>query len=682
MADGTTAVREDPLHPEQDRPLPTAATGEPGPAPAGRESDESDPPAGTVPAEAGRPADADGKPADVADPASAGSPAAAGAVSGPGRRRLPHWLANSGTIALLTWLVATPVAFVLPSLTDFDPFKVGASLAPTLGAFLLIVGIFAIATRWSGEVVAGVAAGLAAAWTALMLRAALAGTPFGFGGLVGDMSRMSAASTRYTTTWTSNDTLIPNLPAEYPPFFPWLVGRTAVLLDQPAWTLVGDFQVLFMSASVLAAFLMWRRHVNPWIALAISALSLIAWSDPRKAFEVVTLALFVPWALEVFARPVRERMHWLWAGVIGGALVMTYQLWMGFAALGMSALGIIMLRREEQRAAYVRRILLIIAVSFVVSSWYLVPLLWTILTRGNDSISDLFQTTSLNSGLFPFLEFSPIGLLQLVGLVGLVLLWRSTWWAQPLALLILGTYAFRLIGMIRHVLTEHTLFLHYTTRLYTVMFAIAGVLTLAHVTPIVLRRLRIVPPRLTGAALLAVVMAWVGATYTLGWMPEAGNKYTIAAHSEPLPGGGYPRWAPKDEELRRAAFPVREVERAVEQVTGPDPSRPTLSVDDRLWSYLPWPGYLENDRTASSSLVHWDDRFAELRRVADTTDPAAFAAASRETAYGPIDIFVLRQNEGRLMWVRGLSFTPEQFSPEHFTVVEGLSGGIVVAIRK
>ncbi|MFB6392938.1 arabinofuranosyltransferase [Polymorphospora lycopeni] len=627
---------------------------------------------------------ADEPSADAEAPAPGDQPASPGkAAPTPRDRRAPRrWLTNSGTIALLTWLVATPVAYYIPAWADPDPFAIGASIAPIAGAFVLIILAFAVASRWSGEVVAGVAAGLAAAWPVLMLRTALSGTPFGFGGLVGDMGRMSASITRYTTTVTSSDTLVPSLPSEYPPFFAWLVGRVAVLLDQPAWTLLGSAQVLFMSASVLAAFLMWRRHVNPWVALAISAVSLIAWSDPRKAFEVITLALFVPWALEVFARPARKRMHWLWAGLIGGFIVMTYQAWIVYAAAGMIVLGVVTLRREKRRAAYLGRIGLIIAVAFAVSAWYVVPFVWLTLTRGGESISDLFLTESINDGLFPFLEWTPMGVLQLIGLVGLIWLWRSTWWAQPLLLLILGTYAYRFVSMLRFVATGHTGFMHYTVRLYGVLFAIAGILVLVHVAPIILHRLRVTPPRLAGAALLAVVLAWVSTSFTLTWMPETGGTYAVAAHTEPLPDGRYTRWAPKDTELRRNWFPVAAVEDAVERVTGPDPQRPTLAVDDRLFSYLPWPGYLDNDRTAGSTLSRWDQRFAEVQRIADVTDPAEFAAASRSTAFGPIDIFVLRTNDGQWSWLRGVSFSPEQFAPEHFTVVEGLPNGVVVAVRR
>ncbi|WP_326561294.1 arabinofuranosyltransferase [Micromonospora sp. NBC_01796] len=594
-------------------------------------------------------------------------------------RRVPGWLGNGGTVAVLTWLVATPVAILIPRLIDRNPFSAGASTIPLAAAFLLIIAVFVLALRWSGEAVAGMAAGLGAAWTVLMLRSALNGTPFGFAGLVGDMGRMSASAERYTTTIASSDTLVHGLPSEYPPFYAWLVGRASVVLDEPAWRLLADAEVLFSSLAVLAAFLMWRRLVGPWVAVAISALTLITWSDPRKAFEVLTLAIFVPWALEVFARPARRRMHWLPAGILGGFIVITYQAWMVYAAIGLIALIVIAWRTEPDRWAYLRRLGLIVLVSFVVASWYIVPFGWATLTKGGQSISDLYVSGSLNSDLFPFLNVNPIGLLQLVGLVGLVWLWRSVWWARPLLLLIISAYGYRVLSMIRYVLTQHTGFMHYTARLYGILFTVAGILVIAHLAPIVLRRLRLTPPRLAGSALLAVVLAWTAAGFTSTWMPESGSKYAIMAHSEPLPGGGYPTYAPK--EGRRPGFPITEVEQAVERELGPKAQPITLATDDRVFSFLPWPGFMDNDRTAGSTLSRWDDRLDEVEKLASTRDPAAFAAkAANVGEFGPIQVFVLSEQPDGWAW-RSLRFTPDQFSTSDWTIVE-LPQNVVVAIRR
>lgn len=635
-----------------------------GPGSGGAVTGSGSSPAGGSPEPA-----AAGTGASGAMPAGAGDPAPA--------RRLA-WLTGSGTAAVLTWLIATPVAFALPTLTHRSPFSVGASTIPLTAAFCLILAVAVVSMRWSGEITAGVAAGLTAAWTVLMLRLALHGTPFGFGGLQGDMSRTAASATRYTATIASSDSLDPHLPSEYPPLYTWLIGRAAVLLDQPAWRLLADAEVLVVSLAVLAGFLMWRRLVPAWVALAISTLGIITWSDPRKAYEMLTLAIFVPWALELFARPPR-RMHWLPAGLLGGLVALVYQAWIVYAALGILALVVIAWRTEPDRWAYLRRIVLAVAVAVVVASWYVLPFGWATLTRGGQQISDLYASTSINSGLFPFLDVKPLGLLQLVGLIGLIWLGRSVWWARPILLMIAAVYAYRFLSMLRYVGTDHTGFLHYTARLYSALFTIAGVLVLAHVTPLLLRRLRASSPRFAGAVTLGVLLAWSANSFTTSWMPEDGNLFAAQAHTEPLPGGGYPVYAPKDG--RAKWFPVDQVRQAVEGVTGPNPRRITLANDARLYAYLPWPGFIDNNRTAGSTLSRWDDRRAVLRELGSTNDPAAFAGRSADTGFGSIDVFVLTKADGAWTWT-DQRFRPEQFDPRYWTVIDNLPADVVVAVRR
>jgi len=613
---------------------------------------------------------------------------------GPGRprvSRLPALAGRPGLLAVLTWLVATPVAVVLPSVARADPFTVAGRALPVASGLLLVClgGLAAAAVRrWQPTAMpalAGVSAGLASAWLALILRAALYGTPFGFGGLSGDMLRMTATATRYTVTVASADTTVPGLPSEYPPLYAWLVGRAAVLLDQPAWRLLGDAEVLFVSASVLVGFLLWRRQVGPWTALAISCVGVLAWSDPRKAYEVLALMVFIPWVLETFTRPPRSRLHWLACGLLGGLLVVLYQAWLVYAALGLAVIVGLAWRAEPDRWAYLRRLLLVAAVAAVSSAWYVLPYLWALTTGGGGQlVSDLFVSPYYLDGLLPFLERGDLPLrgLQLAGLVGSVWLIRSTWWARPLLLIAAGAFAYRLLSLVRFVLTGHTAFAHYTARLYGVVLAVAGVLTLVHAVPLLLRRLRISPPVGLAGVPLAVLLAWAVPVYSTTWMPGtsgSGSGYAAAAHAEPLPGGGYPRYAP--DTGRADWFPVEPVRRAVEQVTGPGPDRVTLSVDERLFSYLPWPGYLSNDRTAAGTLSRWDERRAELRDLADQADPAAFAAESAATAFGPIDVFVLTRDGDELIW-RDLRFHRDQFDPRYWVVRDDLPGQVVVSVRR
>jgi len=605
--------------------------------------------------------------------------------------RLRSLCVNPSAVAVAVWLLALPAALLLPRAADLDPFGQRAwSLPLGLGfagvAVLLSLGLLLARRRIAAAAMAalsGACAGLLAAWVALTLQTGLTGTPFGYGGLLGDAGRQTAMATRYTVVAASSDTWVPGLPAEYPPLYFWLVGRAAVLLDTPAWRLIGDAEVLVTSATIVVGFALWRRLVPPWVALAISTLVLVAFGDPRKPYEVITAAVFVPWALAAIGRPPKGRLHWLAGGLVGGLILLTYQAWLVFAGLGLLALVVRTWRAAGDRRRYLLHLAGVAGVSAAVSSWYVLPFLSAVLTRPAAAVSDTYLPGSLQQQALPFLSATPLGVLQLVGLAGLVLLRRAAWWATPLLLVVVGALAYRVIATVRLAFDEHTAFLHYTSNLYSTALVAAGVLVLAHVAPVLAGRLAAQPPPGTGATALALAVAWACYSYSGAWMPAAGQPtahYAAEAHLEPLPGGGYPRFAPATG--RTPPFPAYAIRDAVVRVLGPNPRRVALSADERLFAYLPWPGYTTNSPGASGSLVQWDRREAEIERLASITAPARFADASAHTRFGPIDIFLLhRAGADRWTW-RDQVFTASQFDPAVWAVDRDLPGDLVVAVRR
>jgi len=588
--------------------------------------------------------------------------------------------------AVLTWLVAMPLLSQLPRYVNLNPFTGRGATFPVAVALVLATVLLGVALvvvgrpRLEGPF-AGVCAGLLAAWVALTLRAALYGTPFGYVGLGKDMARMSAMANRYSTTIQSADPWIPNLPAEYPPLYPWLIGRAAALLDLPAWRLVGKAEVVTMSAAVLVAFVLWQRLVGVWPALVIPALSMLTWGQPDKAFEIISLLVFTPWVLDVLAHPPRRRLHWLVSGVIGGLIVLTYQGWLIFAALGIAAMIVSGWRAAPDRRAYVRHLLAVMAVAAVVASWFVVPYVVTALRSGTQVVADLYQPPEgLLADLFPFLAPTPLALFQLVGLVGLVALRRSTWWAQPILLLVASAVVFRVVFTMRYVLTGHTTAIQYTPRMYGVLLTAAGVLTAAVWLPAVLTRLGATTGRRVLAAAVAIALGWAAFGLAQVWMPRGGATPNDAAraHLEPLPGGGYPRYAPAD--ARTWWFPSGPVIRAVERAIGPVGDRVTLSTNERLYSYAAWSGYMGRGSGSANSLARWHDRRAEIVRLAGIGNADALADAAGRTRFGPIDVLILyRQPDG--WYFSDIRFAPEQFRSPRWSVID-LPQRVVAVIRR
>ena len=143
--------------------------------------------------------------------------------------------------------------------------------------------------------------GVYAAWIALTLATALHGTPYGYGVLGGDAGRFVAMAMKYMWTWQSADSFARDLPTEYPPLYPWIIGHVATLVDRPAWQLFGEAQIVVMSGALVVAYLMWRRLVGPAVAFTIVGLSPAVFNQPSKDYEFLALLVFAPWVLATFA---------------------------------------------------------------------------------------------------------------------------------------------------------------------------------------------------------------------------------------------------------------------------------------------------------------------------------------------------------------------------------------------
>lgn len=603
-----------------------------------------------------------------------------------------------GLTAIITWLIATPIAFFLPKL-DFQTGPGGVrSLGLPLAGGLTAAGlIYLLSRRTTAGWLAGVSAGGFAAWAVMSLSTAMRGTPFPFLGLLGDAGRLTAMATRYSATAASSDWIIPGLPSEYPPLFPWVVGRTSALIDVPAWRLVGDFEILFTGLAILAGFLLWLRLFSPWLALAVTVLEFMSFPIPSKSYELLALMLFIPWVLLTLMNPPRGRLHWALSGLVLGFVIMTYYGWLVFAFFGMLAIVFGTWRKAADRRELVFYFLKVGAVAFLVASWFIVPLLYAKFTIGGSTVGDLYGSSNYLDLIFPFMQVTTPGvtgvlaMIQLIGLIGMIWLRGKTWWAGPLLALFVGAYVFRAVGAISFLLTQHTLLSQYTPSIYTGVSMIAAAPTLVYAVPRLLKRLSLTAPEGSAGLALAVFVAWCGYTFCIDWAPTPlfGGRYTNyteAAYREPYPDGRYAQGITNPTPW----FPVTPVQQAVEGVLGPNADPVVLSADERLFSYLPWHGYLGND--LGSSLTHTFERLDDIEKLAAVSDSAAFAQRSANLTYGHIDVFVLRKSgPDTWQWTfhRGfnqvdevVSFSRAQFAPTDWVIVDSLPNDVVVAIRR
>jgi hypothetical protein len=624
-----------------------------------------------------------------------------GGAGGTGGRLLS---VSPSLAALIIWIVCLPVAFGLASLGPANPFLLRVAMVPVVVAIggVIVVGI--ASRRLPADLASGIGAGLFGGWVAFTLRVALHGTPFGFDGLAGDAGRMADMANRYASTWHSSDGIVSTVPSHYPPLFPWLVGRTSALINVPAWKLLGPAEAITLSFVVVAGYILWRKLLPGPFALAVTLPVLLCFSLPEKAYEILALAVFVPWAIATFGDPPRgRRLHWLPAGLIGGLSIVLSWAFIIYGALGIVALAVLTWRASQDRARYVRHVVLTVIVSVVVASWYLVPYLGWGFLHGSKQVDDLFQGGGIQDSPLLFLTPSPLGVLELIGVIGLLWYRGRVWWGRPLLLLTASAYAYWLLGLAAFSLTGHTLLLQDTPRMIGPTLAAAGVLTIVHTAPLIARRfsVRSVPAGLPALALCLLVV-WTAVTAWQGWMPggptPGGGLYqpavstawneSTAAFATPLPDGSYVPVA-AERGIHDAWFPTDPVKNDVTSVLGASATPVTLSTAEELFTYVNWPGYIGVSMGAAGTNTDWPARYAALQKLSRITDPAAFAAASARTAFGPVDVFILqRSSPTRWTWqpidapYPVLTFTPAQFSPHAFTVFTNLPGNLVVAVRQ
>ncbi|MCL2585686.1 MAG: arabinofuranosyltransferase [Streptosporangiales bacterium] len=611
---------------------------------------------------------------------------------------------------MATWLLCLPAAFGLATLGPADPFQLRVAMIPVVLGVGGVVIVGLISRRLPADLASGIGAGLVGGWIAFTLRVALHGTPYGFDGLRNDAGRLAAMATAYSRTWHSSDGIVRSVPSDYPPLFPWLVGRTSALTHIPAWRLLGPAETVMLSFAVVAGYLLWRYLVPGPIALALALPVLLCFSDPAKGYEILALEVFVPWAIAAFGDPPRGRMHWLPAGLIGGLSIPLYWVFISFGAIGILSLAALTWWSGPDRARYARHLALTAVVAAVVASWYLIPLLGWGLMHGSSLVGDQYQglagdpnqSLALQNSPLIFLSPTPLGVLELTGLLGLVWYRGRVWWGKPLLLLTGSTYAYWLLGLAAFVVANHKLQVLYTPRLAGPLLAAAGVLTLARLAAEAARRLtvRSVPAGLPTLA-LCLLVTFTGLTAWQEWMPggpgENNGLYqpsvsTVANHTtfaftSPLPDGSYSPAAPSGE--RDPSFPTSLIQKDVRSVLGPGAEPVTLSDSENLFAFTAWPGYIAAVKTAAGTATDWPARYAALAKLSHVTGPAAFSTASGSTAFGPVDVFILQvAGPARWDWVPEFSseppvtFTPAQFTASDFAVFKNLPGNYVLAVRR
>ena len=612
--------------------------------------------------------------------------------------RLRAFVPSRVTLAAVsTWLVALPLGIFFVRRIDLNPLTTQGVAAPVAYALLAGIVLVGLALVVRAEWLTGVAAGLFAAWCGITVAANLVGTPFGYGAMTGDAGRISALVTHFSTTWLPSDAADPDLPPEYPPLYPMIVGRVAALAGRQAWGLLGTAQALLIAASVLAAFLLWRRLVPAHVALELSGTVFVGLSEPSKANEVLALAVFLPLLLATFASPKGVRaLNPVIAGLLFGVMVPLYPNFIMFGLLGIGLMLVTGWRAAEERRAYFVHAGITVGIAALMASWYLGPLIVAYAQGETQVVADQFKSGALARTQFQLFSSNSVLIfaLQVLGTTGIVALWRRAWWARPVGLLLAGVLIAKGVMLLRFVFTSHSLMLLYVPYLFRFATAAAGVLTLWELWrlrgPQLLDRLG-APRRLSGVIAVAALIGVIGQMSWAAWLPapaglrdangaRASTEISMAtrAHMEYLPSGSRPRYPAIN---MTPGLPAGQIYRLIDAELGKDADPVVLTTDQRVFSFRAFRNYLPPARESSNALTRWDDRKAVVDSIAEMTNADQMARALGDTEFGPIDVLVLQVKSGQWMW-RNVTFSRKAFDGPQFSVYNGLPGGYVVITRR
>ncbi|MFL6133156.1 MAG: arabinofuranosyltransferase [Nocardioidaceae bacterium] len=528
-----------------------------------------------------------------------------------------------------------------------------------------------------------VLASLIAAGTSVGLVAVAAielhGTRWSFNALYSDAGFRTEAATRFADAPALADYGYRGLPSYYPPALPWLQGRAADLVGQPAWAMMKPTMLVLAAAIPLLAYVLWRRVVPDLSAALIVLATTVTTLDLVKPDEWLVLALALPWWLELtrdIRAPERSRLQWWVHGLILGVLLLWHSYY--FLPLAVATiLGMAVDRLRRRRAPLsLGRAVGVALVGLVVAAPYWGPTAWL---RLQGAPSDHLQMRWSRSGWewppWPV----PVSLIGLVGLLGVGwILWRcrTDRLAESLGVGLVGVYGFYLGGqwLQRYgvaVLPEKS------DDLISALLTIAGVLALREAA------IRF-HPRTRGRALVAAAMA--GMLAVLGVVGLAGDTTFVGQRSAALhtryPDGSYPAGGPGDPDTYRHPWgvapgdpSVAQVSRAWDRVAGRALDGDTVLVTARadLLATSPVHPFIAWKSIYSHPAGRFAERLALLRKLGRCADSPCAANLLRNNDFDRVDGLVLNASPSGLelpvavdTFPNGWALRPVTFSRDLF----------------
>lgn len=327
-----------------------------------------------------------------------------------------------GVIALAAWFVLHKI-----SLPAFNTSMVTRSLATAASFVCIGVGVV-LAVLWtkgkkpwiSSAMMSLVPAGLVVSSIGIPLGA----TRLYLDGIQVDQGFRTQFLSRMTENLGHADMAYKDLPTFYPMGWFWLGGRTANVLGMQGWEVYQPFAIATLAAAAAMLTPVWRRLTGSLptaLAIATVTTAVVLTEVPEEPYAAV-VAMFVPAAAVMSYRAVNGS----WASTIALAVYLGisasfYTLFTAIAALTMVVLAIIHTFTKRSVQPLVHLLVTGLgSMAIAAISWG--PYIWRVITGDEPLESTANHFLPIEGTYFPlpFLSFSLIGLLSMIGLIYLI----------------------------------------------------------------------------------------------------------------------------------------------------------------------------------------------------------------------------------------------------------------------
>ncbi|MEO9329207.1 galactan 5-O-arabinofuranosyltransferase [Gordonia aurantiaca] len=479
--------------------------------------------------------------------------------------------------------------------------------------------------------------------------------------------------TEYLTRMTSSprlaDMTYPDLPPYYPAGWFWWGGRFANLLGQPGWEAYKPWAIVSMSIAAAVCVILFNRMFGAdrgvALALAVTTTALLyAAPEPYAAILVVVgvpMLITLTYALRGKSRAAQGPVGSLgrgtsWPSVLASGLFFgisaaTYTLYTGLFALTAVLITLWLLvqgwraaankavpdsalaaRRRRVLAAVVGRLVAVGVISGLIALLVWAPYLLKRLSSAPASGGTAEHYLPERGAYLPLPMFQVglIGAITLIGLVWILLRFRTRTAALALGVTVLAVYLFCLLSMLVTALGTTLLSFRLEPILVSVLAA-AGVLGVVDLARLAVDRFGDVRTAIGAVAVLAAIAVAQGIPGHLGM--EITTAYTDT--------DGYGERA--DERPAGAESYYVEIDRLIREQTGAPPTdNVVLTADYGFLSIYPYWGFQGLTSHYANPLAEFDKRAAAIRQWAKSESSDQLIADLDASPWRPPNVFLFR----------------------------------------